>query len=111
MVIRYSQRGAPLGRFGTIVEADTLPQDEATALVTLAALKAQHPSNYPGAFTAVIDDDGDAEPLVLDEDDARVSVAIDAFKGMGRNRSYHAAELAIVRKALIEASTRSRSAR
>ena len=104
MTISYAQRGVPLARFGTIVEAATLPQDEATALTVLAALKAQHPSNYPGAYTATIDDGGDEEPLTVDEDHPLAAHAIEAFRGMGRNRSYNASELSIVRKALLEAT-------
>lgn len=108
-VTHYSQRGFPLARVGTIAEASTLPQDEATAVAVVAALHAQHPARYPGAFIASIDRGDGTEPLIVDEDDPRVKLARGVFLGLGRKRPYSASELASVREAVIAAAARQSS--
>jgi len=75
-VITYWQGGLPLaGDIGICGEAVSLPQDEATAAVVIAAILTRNygASQWPGCYRARIEAAGGA--LVVAEDDARVRLA------------------------------------
>lgn len=100
--ITYWQCAFPLATAGVIAEAASLPQDQVTAAVVVAALIARHPDPWPGAYTALVDD-GDGEPFVVDPDDPRVKLARQVLASFGPDYIHNAPELAKTRHAILQA--------
>jgi hypothetical protein len=102
--ITYYQYTAPLSAL-FLAESRTLPQDAATAAAQIAAIVARNPSRdrWPGAYIARITPDDGSRPWTLAEDDPAVIEARRVLEGFGRNRPYSASELAVARKAVLDA--------
>lgn len=99
--ITYYQGAVVLADLGTGAQALTLPQDELTAAVRIAAILARNYGTLtPGEFRAVIEADDTAAPMVIREDDPRVVRARDLLATIATVREYTAAELDEVRRSL-----------
>jgi hypothetical protein len=100
--ITYFQAGAVLADVGDGAHALTLPQDELTAVVRIAAILARNfGSRLPGEYEAVIEPGDDSGRVVVTEDDPRIVRARDLLIALGANREYTAVELAAVRQTLV----------
>ena len=102
--ITYFQGAVILADVGTGAQALTLPQDELTAAVRIAAILARnYGTMLPGEYRAVIeaDDAGTAAArVVVKEDDPRVVQARDLLAAIATDCEYTAAELDEVRRRL-----------
>jgi hypothetical protein len=103
--ITYFQGAEVLADVGNGAQALVLPQDEATAIVRMAAILARNfGSRMPGEYRAVIapgDDANDAPPVVIAENDPRVVRARHLLSAIANDREYTVAELGAVRLALL----------
>lgn len=101
--ITYFQGAVVLADVGTGAQALALPQDESTALVRIAAILARnYGSRMPGEYRAVIEGGDAAGPVVVAEDDPRMTRARALLRAIATDREYTAAELSAVRLALLD---------
>jgi hypothetical protein len=102
--ITYFQGAVVLADIGTGALALTLPQDELTAVVRIAAILARNYGTLlPGEYQAVIeagDGEDTAARVVVREADPRVVQARDLLVAIATDREYTAAELDEVRRRL-----------
>jgi hypothetical protein len=99
--IFYLQRTRPLADLGVVLELRTLPQDEHTAAVGLAALLTRdHVARWPAEYSAVLDLEDGSTPTIITEEDPRVIAARALLLTINQHGTYHADELARVRYAI-----------